>query len=150
MNVLANRIAAVIREIKPEVVMTFNERIGGHPDHCAIGKAATLAFERSGLTSFETPGLAPFSSNRLYDVSYGNSMKKRPERYGFSSAQITAIDISGSLQEKMRAFRCHRSQSEMNAWLWEPDRKALASFGRIEYFIQGHQPHTAGERDLFE
>ena len=46
-----------IRELKPQVVLTFDP-IGGyhHPDHIAIQRATTLAFERAA-----DPGFAPQS-----------------------------------------------------------------------------------------
>jgi N-acetylglucosamine malate deacetylase 2 len=56
---LADRIADLIRETNPDVVLTFHEVWGGHPDHCAIGKATTTAFRRAG------------SKGNLYFISFG-------------------------------------------------------------------------------
>lgn len=47
-ELLIGRIAGLMEEIEPDVVLTFHERLGGHPDHCAIGKATTAAFRRLG------------------------------------------------------------------------------------------------------
>ncbi|HEY8019105.1 MAG TPA: PIG-L family deacetylase [Actinomycetota bacterium] len=44
---LVERIAAVLEEERPDVVITFGpDGITGHPDHIATGKAATEAFHR--------------------------------------------------------------------------------------------------------
>ncbi len=50
---LVDRIAAVLAEERPDVVVTFGaDGITGHPDHIAVGAAATEAFHRVR----ETPG----------------------------------------------------------------------------------------------
>ncbi len=44
---LVERIAAVLREERPDVVMTFGpDGVTGHPDHIAVGEVATQAFHR--------------------------------------------------------------------------------------------------------
>ncbi len=149
---LVGRIVTVIRELRPQVVLTFHEKIGGHPDHCAIGKAATLAFQQAGdpnrYPEHRGQGLKPFAPERLYFISFGEAMK-RPERYGFLPEQITRIDVSACRAEKMRAFRAHRSQTELDSWLWGSDSDVMRKFSGEEYFIQGNMPFRKGERDLF-
>jgi bacillithiol biosynthesis deacetylase BshB2 len=136
---LTLRIMEVIRERKPQVVLTFHERIGGHPDHCAIGRATTLACQR---VRDELPEM------RLFFITYGETMKK-PEPYGFHKEQISVIDIGAHRKTKMLAFRAHRSQTEMDKSLWRPDDKVIQRFGTAEYFIQGSTPFVPGETDLF-
>lgn len=53
MDQVAGQIADFIREIKPQVVLTFDP-IGGyrHPDHIFIHEAATRAFKLAGDTSY--------------------------------------------------------------------------------------------------
>ncbi|MDF2650551.1 MAG: LmbE family protein, partial [Paenibacillus sp.] len=60
---LIARISALIHDIDPDVVLTFHEKLGGHPDHCAIGKATTAAFKRTGHHS------------ALYFISFGDAME---------------------------------------------------------------------------
>ncbi|MEF3306042.1 PIG-L family deacetylase [Paenibacillus sp. GYB003] len=120
---LTGRIEALIREIGPDVVLTFHEKLGGHPDHCAIGKAATAACKRAGLLE------------SLYFISFGGTME-RPEPYGYTRDDIVKIDISAHLEAKLSAFRAHRCQSEIDEWVWLPDREALTRFGKHEYFIR--------------
>ncbi|WP_274649050.1 PIG-L family deacetylase [Paenibacillus humicola] len=129
---LIGRIEALIHEIDPDVVLTFHEKLGGHPDHCAIGKAATAAFRRAGRGS-------------LYFISFGDSMEY-PERYGYTRKDIFKIDIQAHLKSKLASFRAHRCQTEIDESIWRPDKEALSRFGRYEYFIQGSpavkgQPH---------
>ncbi|WP_036718491.1 PIG-L family deacetylase [Paenibacillus harenae] len=123
---LAGRIEDLIREVDPDVVLTFHETLGGHPDHCAIGKAATEAFRRMG------------HRGSLYFISFGNAME-RPERFGYSRKDVVKIDVRGYLKEKLAAFRAHRCQTEIDEWVWLPDREALSRFGGYEYFLKGNR-----------
>ncbi|MBB6673712.1 PIG-L family deacetylase [Cohnella nanjingensis] len=134
---LAGRIASLIEEIDPDVVLTFHEVMGGHPDHCAIGKATTAAYRRA-----ERRG-------SLYFITFGDAMS-RPERYGHTRNAVVKIDVSAYLEAKLAAFRAHRCQTEMDEWVWLPDREALSRFGRHEYFLQADPILPAREfRDSF-
>ncbi|WP_410511944.1 PIG-L family deacetylase [Paenibacillus sp. BR2-3] len=123
---LTDRIAALISEVEPDVVLTFHERLGGHPDHCAIGKVTTAAFERT-----ECRG-------SLYFITFGDMMEQ-PERYGFTHQDVVKIDVHDHLEAKLSAFRDHRCQTEMDEWVWKEDQEALARFGRYEYLLKGSQ-----------
>ena len=137
-ELLTERIAALIREEQPDVVLTFHERYGGHPDHCAIGKATTAAFNRTGG-----------ADRSLYFITFGDAME-RPERYGYTKRDVVKVDVSGQLTAKLAAFRAHRCQTEIDEWVWLPDREALAQFGKHEYFLKGHTDvPTRDPYDLF-
>ena len=53
---LVERIAGILREERPDVVMTFGpDGVSGHPDHIAAGRATSEAFEqlqREGVSGF--------------------------------------------------------------------------------------------------
>ncbi|MFC4808886.1 PIG-L family deacetylase [Paenibacillus sp. GCM10023250] len=134
---LTGRIEALIREIGPDVVLTFHERYGGHPDHCAIGKAATAAFRRSAR------------KGALYFITFGDAME-HPKRYGYTRKDVIKVDISAHLEAKLAAFRAHRCQTEIDEWVWLADDEALSRFGDYEYFLKGDPdaPQRAGD-DLF-
>lgn len=134
---LTARIAALMEEVNPDVVLTFHETLGGHPDHCAIGKAATAAFHR----------ISP--KGDLYFISFGNDME-HPERFGYTKKDVVKIDIRNQLVAKLDAFRAHRCQTEIEDWVWEPDHKALARFGRYEYFLAGNPRPRLVFDDLFQ
>jgi len=67
MNDVAENIAVLMREIKPDVVLTFDP-IGGymHPDHIAAHKATVTAFHLASDKSFITSQLKPFKPKKLY------------------------------------------------------------------------------------
>ncbi|HMR98251.1 MAG TPA: PIG-L family deacetylase [Anaerolineales bacterium] len=64
---VAGKVVKYIRELKPEVVITFDP-IGGykHPDHIHIQRATTLAFEKANDASFHPEAGAPFAPLALY------------------------------------------------------------------------------------
>ncbi|MEW6083721.1 MAG: PIG-L deacetylase family protein [Chloroflexota bacterium] len=64
---VAGRVVKYIRELKPDVVITFDP-IGGykHPDHIHIQRATTLAFEKAEDASFHPEAGAPFKPRALY------------------------------------------------------------------------------------
>ncbi|SDP05188.1 bacillithiol biosynthesis deacetylase BshB2 [Paenibacillus sp. yr247] len=134
---LTARIAALIHEVDPDVVLTFHEKLGGHPDHCAIGKVTTAAFGRTG------------HRGALYFISFGDAME-RPERYGYSRKDVIKIDVHAHLEAKLASFRAHRCQTEIDEWVWLPDQEALARFGRYEYFLKADREAPARVlHDLF-
>ena len=64
---VAGKVVKFIRELKPQVVVTFDP-IGGykHPDHIHIHNATVLAFERADDPSFHPEAGAPFKPQALY------------------------------------------------------------------------------------
>ena len=65
---VAQEVAHLIRQIRPEVVITFDP-IGGyrHPDHIAIQKATVKSFDLASDPAFHDPdSLPPFQPEKLY------------------------------------------------------------------------------------
>lgn len=64
---VAARVVRYIRELKPDVVLTFDP-IGGykHPDHIHIHQATVLAFEKANDASFHPEAGPPFQPRGLY------------------------------------------------------------------------------------
>lgn len=64
---VAGKVVKHIREIKPDVVITFDP-IGGykHPDHIHIHKATVMAFANAGDASFHPQAGEPFKPQALY------------------------------------------------------------------------------------
>lgn len=64
---VAGRIVKYIRELKPDIVLTFDP-IGGykHPDHIHVHQATKLAFEKADDASFHPEAGAPFKPQALY------------------------------------------------------------------------------------
>ncbi len=95
-QVLAARIAAVIEEIQPSLMITHYPGHGVHPDHNALGAAAIRA------TTLIAPERRPvihahaISANRVEVLG-------QPD---------VVLDLADVLDVKLAAIRAHRSQSE--------------------------------------
>lgn len=64
---VAGKVVKYLRELKPDIVLTFDP-IGGykHPDHIHIQKATKLAFEKADDASFHPEAGEPFKPRALY------------------------------------------------------------------------------------
>jgi len=119
---LVERIAWILREERPDVVITFGpEGVTGHADHITVGKATTEAFRRCRVGS----GLA-----RLLYSSIPNSMIERFNEELVASGKEPIdpsqpfqprgvpdetigvdVDCSGVVDRKRAAIREHRTQA---------------------------------------
>lgn len=123
---LVGAFVAILIEVRPHLVVTFGpDGITGHPDHIAVGRAATEAFHVArGQTSegFERLLYTVLSEDRLAGLN--EALRARgvdpldplqplvpsgvpAERIG------VAVDCSGVLSRKVEALRCHRTQGEL-------------------------------------
>lgn len=177
---VAGKVVKYIRELKPEVVLTFDP-IGGykHPDHIHIHKATTLAFEKANDVSFHPEAGTPFQPQALYYQVFPKGLLKTavflmplfgqdPTRFGRNKdinmkelAEITfpihvRLNTNSVSEMKTKASACHASQGgmQMRRGLW-----GLASrlFGEHEDYMQAYPPVSENSRrrtdvrtDLFE
>ncbi|MCC6614035.1 MAG: PIG-L family deacetylase [Anaerolineae bacterium] len=83
------RVVEVIRQVRPQVVVTFNKYGGyGHPDHIAIQKATTAAFSLAGKPEYVTGDLAPYAPQKLYYTSIPATIV----RYGIVMTRLRGKD----------------------------------------------------------
>jgi LmbE family N-acetylglucosaminyl deacetylase len=131
---VAVRVVKFIRELKPDVVLTFDP-IGGyrHPDHIHIHNATVMAFEKAADESFHPEAGSPFNPGKLYFHTFPrwflrivvNIMPlfgKNPRKFGRngdidmkSLAEVNfpthaKIDIRDVQHIKAAASACHASQ----------------------------------------
>ncbi|MDC3417617.1 PIG-L family deacetylase [Aquibacillus salsiterrae] len=135
LETLIKRVIEQMKDVKPDAVITFHETLGGHPDHCSIGLATKKAFYR-------------YSKNlgkpiKLFYLSSG-MVANKPKEFGLSAEQMVQVNVNNYLPHKLKAFRAHRTQTEMNDWLWKRDEISLRKFAKFEYFIQAQSPYQEG------
>jgi LmbE family N-acetylglucosaminyl deacetylase len=130
---VTRRVVEVIREIQPQVVITFNRYGGyGHPDHIAIQRATAQAFSAAGEASYET-GQPPYKPQKLYfsgintaQLRFGITMvrlrRQDPRRLGknkdidlvkiLDNVEPThaLVDVSKYFDAWDAASACHKSQ----------------------------------------
>ncbi len=104
---LRHDISAVIRDVRPQVVITHNpirsldSTYGSHPDHLATGEATMCAVYPDARNPFAFPG-QPCAA--LDDWAVDEVWVMQGE-----GAQ-DFVDITSQLDRKLRALRCHVSQ----------------------------------------
>lgn len=170
---VAAQVAHIIREIKPQVVITFDP-IGGyyHPDHIASHKSAVLGFKMAADKKFKDK-LPPWQADKLYfsvfphgflkvAVFITKMVGKDPSKWGRngdidmeSIAKVSypvnaRINYREVAEIKDEASACHASQGGM-----EMSRGFLGwfrhTFQSNETFMRDY-PRPARrtiERDLF-
>jgi len=123
---LVAEILAVVRELRPQIMLTFGaDGLSGHPDHIAIGFAAAEAFRRAD----DVFALYTLAVPRSLAESLGmTKIRAVPDE------SITlAVDISPAWDAKMAAIRCHRTQSGASPILEAPETKQRLFLG-TEHF----------------
>ncbi len=131
---VARRIAWHIRDIRPQVVITFDP-IGGyrHPDHIAVHKGTVAAFAMAGDPAVQVDGLPPYAPQKLYFHTFPRQwlrvgvrimrlLGRDPSRFGQNGDvnleslatedfPIHAdIDVGPVAKLKAEASACHASQ----------------------------------------
>lgn len=142
---VVNRLVDIMSEVRPQVVITFGpEGVSGHPDHLAIHRYATLAFDRTGLSFQGKPArlfyLAPSEA-----TLQGCGVAPSCEEVG---GPMAAINVADYLTTKVRAMQCHASQKPPYPGRPEEEAKHLTCH---EYFTLARPAgHQVDLTDLFE
>ena len=172
---LARKIAWHIRDIKPQVVITFDP-IGGyrHPDHIAIHNGTREAFRMAADPAEAIEGLAPYAPQKLYYSTFSRRalrigvlvlrlLRRDPTHFGENHdvdlVSLTAvdfpthaeIDIGSVAGIKAQAAACHASQGG-GRMASRPARLLSGIFGVREQFMRAIPAGAPGriEHDLFE
>ena len=170
---VATDVARYIREIQPDVVITFDP-IGGyrHPDHIAVHNAVNLAWEQAADPNFDDD-LPPFKPQKLYyhvmphtilrmAVRLMPLMGQDPRRQGKNKdidlQSITEVrfpvharvDYRGVARIRDDAAYCHVSQGGgMMTGPFQQIRRLVASYDTFMRVIPEPRANEPIERDLF-
>lgn len=173
---VAGRVVKHIRELKPDIVLTFDP-IGGykHPDHIHIHQATVLAFEKADDASFHPEAGAPFKPRALYYQVFPRwflkwmtrlmpLFGKDPRKWGRNGdinlkelAEVdfpvhVRLDIRSVAEIKAQAGAQHASQGGVGM------RRGLMGFitrvfGEREDYMRAYPPVNGSQRvqhDLFD
>ncbi len=173
---VAGKVVQYIRELKPDIVLTFDP-IGGykHPDHIHIHKATVLAFEKADDASFHPEAGAPFKPRALYFQVFSRRILRwavrlmplfgrNPTKFGLNHdvnlkelAEVdfpvhVRLDIHSVAEIKAQAGAQHASQGGVGI------RSGLMGFvtrlfGEKEDYMRAYPPVNGSHRirrDLFD
>jgi LmbE family N-acetylglucosaminyl deacetylase len=170
---VARAVAGFIRQLRPQVVVTFDP-VGGyrHPDHIAAHRAAVEAFRLAPNGEEFPEGGPPYSPQKLYFHTFPHGFLRwaarllpligqDPHHFGRNrDIDITAlsdvdfpiharIDIRPVIAIKQKASACHSSQG--GGRLTGISRFLERMVGGVETYMQAYPqpPPMRIERDLF-
>ena len=165
----------VMREVRPHVVVTYNEFGGyGHPDHIQAHRVAVAAFDAAGDPG-RFPGAGePWQPAKLYYAALPTSFLRMgfdalkemgeeapfgvtsPEELNFGDPDetiTTRIDARDHLEAKVAAMAAHATQIQVDGPFFALSNNiGQRAFGYEHYrLIRGGTPPPAGdlEEDLF-
>ncbi len=168
-------IVEVLRELRPQILITYNERgFYGHPDHIRAHEAAIAAVGAAKDPGYE-PGLGePHAVSKIYYNAVPTSLlhegKKLAEEMlsntdeflsdddialiGTDDATVTTeIDVADWVKTKFHALEAHRTQlGTTQGWFDIPDDVKSLMFGVEFYVLNSSSAPNGSERetDLFE
>ena len=173
MEEVVESIARVMREVRPQVVLTFDP-VGGyfHPDHIRVHQATVIAFERVRQELHETD---PLALSRLYFHTMPKSSAKvavfwmrlrgkDPRKIG-RNGDINLVEIASQsfpvhikvnylsvYDQRQAAAACHASQGGGKAPFGWSARLMKIFSKPVDRFMQGYpepKPNQRLQSDLF-
>jgi len=158
----AERLIKILREERPDVVVTYAEDgVYGHPDHIKSHFVTLAALDKMLRTSDR------WSPAKLYFTAIPRSlmeafMAQMPEEARSQNENMripgtpdelitTRVDVAGYSARKRQAFGVHVTQNDPNNWFSKiPDEVYDAAFGTEYYQLVRGKPGSAlPESDLF-
>lgn len=163
---VAARVTGYIRELRPQVVLTFDP-IGGykHPDHIAAHRAAVAAFHAAGdpaaYPEQTDQGLTPHQPQKLYYTGLPRRalrwmvrlmplLGRDPTAFGkngdINLVEIAAVDfpltarldVGDYLAVKKAAAACHRSQNGQSGLFDRLPGWLVRKIGSTESFTRAY------------
>jgi N-acetyl-1-D-myo-inositol-2-amino-2-deoxy-alpha-D-glucopyranoside deacetylase len=132
LEVAVGELVRVMREVRPQVVITYNENGGyGHPDHIQAHRVAVAAYDAAGDPGRYPDAGEPWSPSKLYYTAFPvsflrmgyDALKEMGEEapFGVTSPEeltfgdpdetvTTEIDARDFLDAKLDAMRAHATQ----------------------------------------
>lgn len=173
---VAARVTKIVREQKPQVLVTFDAWGGyGHPDHIQIHKAALLAFfvagDKRAFPEQLKDGLDPWTPQKLYFNVWPRSrfnaylefLKEQGEEMpewltGFGQRALpeevitTRVEVSEFANLKLESLQCHASQLGPNTIFSKIPKQVWLDMVKQETFMlaESRTGRASDEKDLFE
>jgi len=148
-----SRIVRHIRDVRPDVVVTFGpDGAYGHPDHIAISQFTTAAVMAANDVGYLTDGLEPHQVQKLYYMAYrATEIAIYHEAFGELAMNIdgvtrrsvtwpdwaitTHLDTTDFWRQVWEAILCHRTQLPgIDALTRLPEAKHRALWGNQTFY----------------
>ncbi len=146
---------AVIREVRPQVLVTYDENGGyGHPDHIMAHRVAMAAADARGAARAATA--TPWQVEKIYWTALPRSvlqagidaLKAAGEKSFFDDVGLRRRPADGQSRrrgdDRRRRVRVRRGEGRRDARARDPDQRGRAVLRAVEQ----HRPRAAGRRVL--
>lgn len=160
---LVDRVATILREETPDVVITFGpEGITDHPDHKTVGLATTEAFHRLRSEGADGLGRLLHTSIRASEIEEWNRRLTAAGKEPIDTTQVfnprgvpdrtigVDVDCSAVVHRKLAALNEHRTQAaDIGDWAEDELVQVMAH----ETHVVAWPPRDRGARlllDVFE
>lgn len=169
------RLVAVIRRERPQVVITYGDDQRGypHPDHLRVHDISVLAFDRAGDAAWYPDAGEPYQPVKLYYSAWSKARilavheallaktgespfdERWFERPDMDHRITTRIDVSAHLWARTGALKAHATQVDPTAafWFGLDDDELAAVYPWEDWILArslvGSIPERDEERDLF-
>ena len=168
------QLVAIIRRVKPQVVITFEPFGGyGHPDHVAIHHHTHAAFTAAADPAYRPDLGAPWQAARLFypivrtaffmamkermaarglDVSFFDNLEAQREKRWPDDKYQVVMDVAHTIARKWTAFHCHRTQFGPDNLFRRLPEGEMADLLKMEYFALAAPEPSPGLllADLFD
>jgi N-acetyl-1-D-myo-inositol-2-amino-2-deoxy-alpha-D-glucopyranoside deacetylase len=170
-------LVAVVREVRPQVVVTYDENGGyGHPDHIQAHRVTVAAFDAAADPGFAPELGEPWQASKLYWTAVPRSVLQagidhlresgQTDFFGVERAEdlpfgvpdeivTTEVDARDHLDAKVAAMRAHKTQIAVDGPFFAlSNNVGQKAFGR-EHFVLARGGRGPGngpqgrEDDLF-
>jgi LmbE family N-acetylglucosaminyl deacetylase len=152
----AERVAALMRQYRPQVVVTYDENGNyGHPDHIQAHRVAVAAAEATGIPVKFYYSAVPKSAFRRLRAALEASGEDIdeigvPDDFGTPDEMITTeVDVSAYAERKLAALAAHGSQTENSFFTRLPDDIVTLTLSHESFVLRSAPEGLAREGDLF-
>ncbi len=167
-------LVAVIRDVRPQVVVTYDQKGGyGHPDHIQAHRVTVAAFEKAADPTYAPAAGPAWQATRLYHTAIPKSVLQAgiehlkqvgdSNFFGVDSADdlpfgnpdedvTTEIDARDHLDAKIEAMRAHATQIAVDGPFFALSNNIGHKAMGVEHFVLVRGERAAGEgreTDLF-
>lgn len=175
-EVSAEALVRIVREFKPHVMITYNERGGyPHPDHIRCHEISKLAWEVSGDSEAYPEAGEPWAMSKLYYESIFNpermlrvfeTLRERDpespmiaqfegmiERFADKPSDVTTrVEVGNYFERRDDALRAHASQvaPDSSFFFWPNDLQREAWPSEDYRLAASRVATSADETDLFQ
>jgi N-acetyl-1-D-myo-inositol-2-amino-2-deoxy-alpha-D-glucopyranoside deacetylase len=151
-NEAATDLAAIIREVRPRVLVTYDENgFYGHPDHIQAHRVARRAVTLAADTAASAPR-EPWQVAKFYVTAMPRSVAAAAGgRFWVPDEQVTTqVDGNAYLAAKIAAMRAHATQIAVDGEFFALADGAWQRIGDREFYtlLDATAPHSP-EYDLF-